>query len=135
MAPLIQNRGMNNARYRSERGLQLRLDGLSQVLAPVRRTGQTTRVQSRDAVSLFSGAGGLDLGIEQAGYTTRVAVEWDHDAADTMEKNASEHFPDLQAVLRADLYPGAQQPRSNHPLSGSRWTTGVEVGGSLPLER
>lgn len=57
------------------------------------------------AVSLFSGAGGLDLGIEAAGFSTLAAVEWDHDAADTMEKNAPTHFPQLKEVLRADLYP------------------------------
>jgi DNA (cytosine-5)-methyltransferase 1 len=39
------------------------------------------------AISLFSGAGGLDLGVEAAGYRVAAAVEIDHDAADTMEKN------------------------------------------------
>jgi DNA (cytosine-5)-methyltransferase 1 len=39
------------------------------------------------AISLFSGAGGLDLGAEAAGYAVRAAVEWDSDAAETMEKN------------------------------------------------
>jgi DNA (cytosine-5)-methyltransferase 1 len=39
------------------------------------------------AVSLFSGAGGLDLGVEAAGYRVATAVEVDQDAADTMEKN------------------------------------------------
>lgn len=39
------------------------------------------------AISLFSGAGGLDLGAEQAGYVVAAAVERDQDAATTMEKN------------------------------------------------
>jgi DNA (cytosine-5)-methyltransferase 1 len=52
------------------------------------------------AVSLFSGAGGLDLGAERAGYEVRVAVEWDDDAAATMEKN----FPHVAApVIRGDI--------------------------------
>ncbi|RQW99443.1 DNA cytosine methyltransferase [Micromonospora globispora] len=41
------------------------------------------------AISLFSGAGGLDLGTERAGYEVRAAVEWDRDAVATMEKNFS----------------------------------------------
>jgi DNA (cytosine-5)-methyltransferase 1 len=57
------------------------------------------------AISLFSGAGGLDLGIERAGFRTLAAVEWNEDAADTMAKNGPAFFPDLQEVLRADLYP------------------------------
>jgi DNA (cytosine-5)-methyltransferase 1 len=52
------------------------------------------------AVSLFSGAGGLDLGAERAGYEVRAAIEWDDDAAATMEKN----FPHLAApVIRSDI--------------------------------
>lgn len=57
------------------------------------------------AISLFSGAGGLDLGVEQAGFQTVAAVEWDDDAADSIEKNAPHHFPQLREVLRANLYP------------------------------
>ena len=52
------------------------------------------------AVSLFSGAGGLDLGVEAAGYRCAAAVELDGDAADTMEKN----FPGLHSpVIRRDI--------------------------------
>jgi len=52
------------------------------------------------AISLFSGAGGLDLGAEQAGFRVLAAVECDRDAATTMEKN----FPGLAApVIRADI--------------------------------
>lgn len=52
------------------------------------------------AISLFSGAGGLDLGAEAAGFTVRAAVEHNHDAADTMEKN----FPHLNSpVIRRSI--------------------------------
>jgi len=51
-------------------------------------------------VSLFSGAGGLDLGVEAAGYRTAAAVEVNDDAADTMEKN----FHDLASpVIRQSI--------------------------------
>jgi DNA (cytosine-5)-methyltransferase 1 len=66
---------------------------------------QTGAVPTGSAISLFSGAGGLDLGVEAAGFATVAAVEWDHDAADTMEKNARKFFPHLGGVLRGDLYP------------------------------
>lgn len=39
------------------------------------------------AISLFTGAGGLDLGIEAAGIQTRVAVEFDSDAVATLSEN------------------------------------------------
>jgi DNA (cytosine-5)-methyltransferase 1 len=53
------------------------------------------------AISLFSGAGGLDLGVEAAGFRTAAAVEINHDAADTMEKN----FSGLASpVMREDLF-------------------------------
>lgn len=52
------------------------------------------------AVSLFSGAGGLDLGAERAGYEVRAAVEWDRDAAATMEKNF-EHL--VSPVIQSDI--------------------------------
>jgi DNA (cytosine-5)-methyltransferase 1 len=52
------------------------------------------------AISLFSGAGGLDLGVERAGYVVRAAVERYRDATLTMEKN----FPALASpVIKADI--------------------------------
>jgi DNA (cytosine-5)-methyltransferase 1 len=50
------------------------------------------------AISLFSGAGGLDLGVERAGFQVVAAVENNPDAADTMEKN----FPSV-SVVRDDI--------------------------------
>ncbi|MGH9076486.1 MAG: DNA cytosine methyltransferase [Acidimicrobiales bacterium] len=52
------------------------------------------------AISLFAGAGGLDLGAEQAGFHTAAAVEINDDAADTMEK----HFTGLaSSVIRRSI--------------------------------
>jgi site-specific DNA-cytosine methylase len=54
------------------------------------------------AISLFSGAGGLDLGAEAAGFKVMAAVESNHDAADTMEKHfhppAHARYPALDLV-------------------------------------
>lgn len=52
----------------------------------------------RPAISLFSGAGGLDLGIERAGYAVRACVEHDADACSTLRAG----FPGA-AVLHADI--------------------------------
>ena len=50
------------------------------------------------AISLFSGAGGLDLGVERAGYRVLAAVEYDMDAAATLRAN----FPHSE-VLERDI--------------------------------
>jgi len=42
------------------------------------------------AISLFTGAGGLDYGIEAAGFNTSVAVEMDADCCKTMRANRPE---------------------------------------------
>lgn len=41
-------------------------------------------IEALKAISLFSGGGGLDLGIARAGFATRVAVEWERYACDTL---------------------------------------------------
>jgi len=52
------------------------------------------------AISLFSGAGGLDLGVEAAGFRVTAAVEHDTDAALTMEKN---FYHLASPVIRRDI--------------------------------
>lgn len=56
------------------------------------------RVSELLAISLFSGAGGLDVGVERAGYRVAVATDHDLDSCETLRAN----FPKL-AVLQGDI--------------------------------
>ena len=53
------------------------------------RPADTSR--RRSAISLFTGAMGLDLGLERAGFEVRAAVEINRWAADTIERHRSDH--------------------------------------------
>lgn len=44
-------------------------------------------MHKKTAISLFSGAGGLDIGFEEAGFQIVFANEFDHDAACTWRAN------------------------------------------------
>ena len=50
-------------------------------------------------VSLFSGAGGLDLGFKQAGFNIIYANEYDKEIWETYEKNHSDHFLDKRSIV------------------------------------
>ncbi len=54
------------------------------------------------SISLFSGAGGLDLGCEAAGFLTTAAVEFNETAVNTLLANRDRFFPMLKpdAILR-----------------------------------
>ncbi|RJQ36856.1 DNA cytosine methyltransferase [Candidatus Parcubacteria bacterium] len=49
-------------------------------------------------ISLYSGAGGLDIGLKRAGFDIAVALDFDHDSCETLRAN----FPDT-AVLEGDI--------------------------------
>lgn len=50
----------------------------------------TTVPHGRSALSLFSGAGGLDLGLENAGWSLLAQVEMDADAAETLRRQSKD---------------------------------------------
>lgn len=55
------------------------------------------------AVSLFAGAGGLDLGVEEAGYRVVFAVENAPTAVETLNMNRQAWFPSLADVRPLDI--------------------------------
>jgi DNA (cytosine-5)-methyltransferase 1 len=67
---------------------------------PSLEAGGERSVSELSAISLFSGAGGLDLGVERAGYRVLAALEYDADAAATLRAN----FPHTK-VLDRDIRP------------------------------
>lgn len=59
-----------------------------------------------ELVSMFCGAGGLDEGFRQAGFTTRLAIDFKQAAIDTIElnhKNASTLRADLSIMSVSDI--------------------------------
>lgn len=73
-------------------------------------------IEERKIISLFSGAGGLDIGFRMAGFQTAVAVEYDHSCCLTLKKN----LPNIP-VMEGDV--------SKIPTKDI-----LETGGLKPLE-
>ena len=64
---------------------------------------QASRRQAMTAISLFAGAGGMDVGIGQAGFRTLCAIEADAYCGATLRRNESR-----KVVWQAD--PGVIEP-------------------------
>ncbi|QCL83329.1 DNA cytosine methyltransferase [Agrobacterium pusense] len=52
----------------------------------------------KTAISLFSGGGGLDIGIEAAGFRTLACIEKDANACETLEYNQSRYFSHADVI-------------------------------------
>lgn len=90
-------------------------EDVSQMQQPILEHGEDSGAQGetgvsrrRDAdrpvghISLFTGAGGLDIGLEAAGFQTRVTVEVDRHCQGTLERNRA-HFRDPRFPLFGDI--------------------------------
>ena len=71
-------------------------------------------------VSLFSGAGGLDLGLVQAGNTVVWANDVDASAAETYRKNLGDHIvcKDIKDVAMSEIPDGADVVVGGFPCQG-----------------
>jgi DNA (cytosine-5)-methyltransferase 1 len=65
---------------------------------PSDEAGGERSVSELPAISLFSGAGGLDLGVERAGYRITVSLDHDRDSCETLRANFRH-----AAVLQGDV--------------------------------
>lgn len=92
------------------------------------------------AISLFSGAGGLDLGVERAGYEVRVALEHERDACSTLRAN----FPrativerDIRAISTSELldYAGLRPGEAELVVGGPPCTPFSKSGNWLEYKR
>lgn len=68
---------------------------------------RTDRNETIKAVSLFSGLGGLDIGLHQAGIETVVCIEKDRTAAQTLKINSQKHEaqPAEEHITVPEKYP------------------------------
>jgi DNA (cytosine-5)-methyltransferase 1 len=95
----------------------------------IKRLKENSTMAGNRAVSLFSGAGGLDVGFEQAGFVTVWANEFDHDAAEAwrvnrpnnvramVEGDICEHLNDLKKLEDVDVVFGGP-PCQGYSVAG-----------------
>ena len=66
-------------------------------------------------ISLFAGAGGLDLGFKQAGFKTIWANEYDKDIWETFEKNFTDTTLDRRSISKV---PSSEIPETLGLIGG-----------------
>ncbi len=82
-------------------------------------------------VSLFSGAGGLDLGFKQAGYDVIWANEFDKDIWETYEKNHPETILDKRNILKI---PANEVPDCDGIIGGPPCQSWSEAGAARGIK-
>lgn len=83
------------------------------------------------AVSLFSGAGGLDIGFERAGFTILFANEFDHDAANTWRANRRNSDVLVEGDINDHLNTLRQFAGKTEVLFGGPPCQGFSVAGKM----
>src|SRR3546814_12739412 len=53
-------------------------------------------------ISLFSGGGGLDIGVHEADFRTLACIELDSNACETLRHNQDRYFPEA-TIINSDL--------------------------------
>lgn len=66
------------------------------------RNEQIISLPGHAAITLFSGAGGLDIGLEQAGFCVVAQHEWDQAACETLIINRPDYFR-YAALIQGDI--------------------------------
>lgn len=59
-------------------------------------------MQKRQALSLFSGAGGMDIGVREAGFNILAEIEFDQHCCTTLKANAEAHGYDTK-IIHTDI--------------------------------
>ena len=86
----------------------------------------------KKAISLFSGAGGLDIGFERAGFQIVLSNEFDHDAACTWRANRHENCDAMREGDIAEILPELAQYRGTvDVLFGGPPCQGFSVAGKM----
>jgi len=82
-------------------------------------------------ISLFSGAGGLDLGFEKAGFKTIWANEYDKDIWETFEKNFPDTILDRRSISKI---PSNEIPETLGIIGGPPCQSWSEAGKSRGID-
>lgn len=86
----------------------------------------TPKMAPLSLIDLFAGCGGMTLGFQRTGlYESVLAVEWDHDAADTYQVNFGDHIfegaiEDVERFPSADVVVGGPPCQGFSPLNMAR---------------